>query len=215
MFADRSDAGRQLAQALSKYRNQNPIVLGIPRGGIEVGYHIAQHLGCPLDMVICRKLPYDYNPEAGFGAIAEDGSTFMFEHARAEQDQPTIDRIIAEQQAELDKRVQLFRRGTPAPDLTGRTAILVDDGIAMGSTMRAAIMYCRHHHPAAIIVAAPVSGRDAPARFQSLADDVVILDTPASFYCVAQVYRNWYDVPYQEVIDLLDQWQREQRPTQA
>jgi len=196
MFEDRKDAGERLARALEKYKNKKVLVLAIPRGGVEVGYEVAKYLNADLSIVVSRKLPYPDNPEAGFGAIAEDGSTFIFEDAKRWLSEETIDRIMEEQKQ---------------PEIINRVVILVDDGLAMGSTMRASIMLCRNKKAGKIIVAAPVSGRAVAEEIGKIVDEVVILEKPVFFQAVAQVYRNWYDVSDREVIEIMERWQSEQK----
>ena len=202
-FKDRRHAGRLLADALSAYRYENPLVLAIPRGGVEVGVEVADSLNCDFDLIVVRKLPFPDNPESGYGAIAEDGSTFVFDRFARSVPGKTRKRIEEEQQAEIRHRVQLLRKGGDFPEIKGRTIILIDDGIAMGSTMRASVAMCRNKNAGRIIVAAPVSSKQSREEFQSIADDVVILRTPAFFQAVAQVYETWYDVSDQEVLALL------------
>jgi predicted phosphoribosyltransferase len=214
MFIDRKDAGERLARALATYKGQGVLVLAIPRGGVEVGYYVARELEADFSLVVARKLPLPSNPEAGFGAVVEDGSAFIFEDARRFLDPGTIERVIAEQRAEVGRRIRALRRGEALPPLEGRTVILVDDGIAMGSTMRAAVMMCRRAKAAKVVIAAPVAGPDVAAQMRALADDVVILETPAAFYAVAQAYVNWYDVPDAEVVGIMDRWRRERRKTE-
>ena len=202
-FKDRRHAGRLLADALSDYRSENPLVLAIPRGGVEVGIEVAEGLDCDFDLIVVRKLPFPDNPESGYGAIAEDGSTFVFDRFARGVPEKTRKRIEEEQQAEIRHRVQLLRKGRDLPEIKGRTVILIDDGIAMGSTMRASVAMCRNKNAGRVIVAAPVSSKQTRKEFQSIADDVVILSTPAFFQAVAQVYETWYDVSDQEVLTLL------------
>jgi putative phosphoribosyl transferase len=204
MFADRRDAGRLLARALEQYRGAGALVLAIPRGGVEVGYEVAAHLHAELSIIVARKLPFPDEPEAGFGAVAEDGSTVLAGGARAWLSPEAIERAIAEQQAEIVRRVAVLRRGRPLPEMAGRTVILVDDGIAMGSTMRAAVQLCRKRGAGRVVVAVPVTGERTAAEMARLADEVVVLEKPPLFRAVAQVYRNWYDVSDQEVLEILE-----------
>lgn len=203
MFKNRKDAGEKLAQVLEKYRDKNPIVLAIPRGGVEVGLQVSRKLGAEFSLIIVRKLPFPDNPEAGFGAVAEDGSTFIFENASYWLARETIERIKQDQFAEVERRINALRRGNPLPELSGRTVILVDDGIAMGSTMRAAIELCRARKAGKIVVAVPVTGREAAKAIEKEADELIVLDIPINFRAVAQAYENWYDVSDEEVLDLL------------
>jgi putative phosphoribosyl transferase len=203
MFDDRKDAGIRLAGALERFRGLDVVVLAIPRGGIEVGIQVASHLGAEFDVVICRKLPYPEEPEAGFGAVAEDGTTVLQPAAREWLSNSEIQRIKREQMVEIKRRLRLFRKNRPLPDLRERTVILVDDGLAVGSTMRAAVGLCRNRRAGRVIVAVPVSGRDAVTVLGGEADEVVALEIPSYFRAVAQVYRRWRDVSDAEALDLL------------
>ncbi len=202
MFKDRKDAGKKLARSLENYRGENPIVLAIPRGGVEVGYHVALHLESDFTLIICRKLPYPHNPESGFGAVAEDGDPVILSSAGYPSGED-INRIIQEQKDEIRRRVEVLRGGEPLPEIEGRTVILVDDGVAMGSTMRAALALCRKRKAGKIVVAAPVAGPGVAGKLEKMADDAVILETPPGFRAVAQVYQKWYDVPDREVLDIM------------
>jgi len=209
MFKDRTDAGRQLAVELEKYSGKKALVLAIPRGGVEVGYQVSIHIKADLAILVSRKLPFPDNPESGFGAISEDNSRYISPSAAAWLDQTTIERIIARQQAELHRRIEILRKKQPLPPIEGRTVILVDDGIAMGSTMRVSIMLCKNQKAARIIVAVPVAGRDTIRDIAGLVDEVTVLESPTPFYAVAQVYENWYDVGDEEVIRILQKSQNE------
>ena len=209
MFVDRADAGRRLALAMKDYSAQEPVVLAIARGGVEVGYQVARNLQSQLDVIVARKLPYPQNSEAGFGAVAEDGSTFIFPSAFEIFSKQTINQIIHQQEDELYRRIGALRAGHPLLDIEGRTVILVDDGVAMGSTMRVCITLCKNRKAGKIIVASPVAGVQTAKELSALADEVIILDTPADFHAVAQVYLNWYDVSDREVIDIMQRWEYE------
>jgi putative phosphoribosyl transferase len=203
MFDDRADAGRKLARALVAYRDKNPLVLAIPRGGVEVGAVVAVSLNADFSLLVSRKLPFPDNPESGFGAVAEDGSLYLHESAGALLDAGEIERIIEEQRQVIARRIEILRNGSPLPALRGRTCILIDDGLAMGSTMRAALMLCKKRAPARIVVAVPVAGTRAKQVTAEQADEVIALETPAHFRAVAQVYRNWRDVSDGEVLEIL------------
>jgi predicted phosphoribosyltransferase len=204
MFIDRTDAGIQLGKALLQYKGPDTIVLAIPRGGAAVGYQVAKTLDAPLSLIIARKLPLPWSPEAGFGAVAEDGSIWLVPGFRSYLMPDTVEEIIAGQTAEVRRRIDMLRAGLELPDIKGRTVILVDDGIAMGSTMRASVQYCRNQEAGKVVVAAPVTGRDTAGEMKGIADDVVILKLPPSFRAVAQVYRKWYDVPDEEVLEIME-----------
>ncbi len=209
VFRDRAEAGRRLALALEEYRSEDPLVLAIPRGGVEVGIEVAGHLGAALELLVVRKLPLPGNPEAGFGAVAEDGSTFLHPGAAGRIPGDEIRRIQRAQRREIQRRIAELRNGRPLPEIFGRTVILVDDGLAMGSTMRAAIELCRGRGAGKIVVAVPVSGARTASDIEDLADALHVVEMPPYFRAVAQVYRNWYDVSDGEVLELMNDWHRE------
>jgi predicted phosphoribosyltransferase len=216
MFKNRKDAGQQLAEALDpQYRAdggpQDVLVLAIPRGGVEVGYQVAKRLNADFSLLVTRKLPFPHNPESGFGALAEgaDDNVFIFDHAAQGLSGRTIDRIVAAQKEEIKRRVRVLRRGQPLPRIARRTVILVDDGIAMGSTMRASVNLCHNRGAGSVVVAVPVAGPRVKRAFEALVDDLVVLESPPFFRAVAQVYENWYDVSDQEVLDIMARWRAE------
>lgn len=203
MFQDRQDAGQKLGKSLEVYKECDGIVLAIPRGGVEVGFYVAQYLGAPLSLVVVRKLPFPENPEAGFGAIAEDGSAFFVDRVSSRISTHVIQMILEEQKQELERRIQVFREGQPLPSIAGKIVLLVDDGIAMGSTMQAAIMLCKNREAGKIIVASPVASQSTAEELAGVADETVILEKPPFLHAVAEVYTNWYDVPDDEVIGFM------------
>lgn len=203
MFKNRKDAGEKLARALEKYRAENPLILAIPRGGVEVGLQVAKKLGADFSLIIARKLPFPDNPEAGFGAIAEDGSTYILGDAFYWLSEDTIETIKEQQITEIRRRIKALREGQPLPEIKGRIIILIDDGIAMGSTMRAAIGLCKNMKARKIVVAAPVAGREVAEEIRRRVDEIIVLETPPYFRAVAEAYENWYDVSDEEVLDLL------------
>jgi predicted phosphoribosyltransferase len=214
MFKDRKDAGHQLGKALEKYRNTDVIVLAIPRGGVRVGYEVAQYLNADFSIVITRKLPFPDEPEAGFGAIAEDGSTYISPHLSQWVSKTVVQRIQEEQQEEIRRRIAVLRKGQPLPDLRGRTVILIDDGIAAGSTMRASIALCKNQGAAKIVVAVPVTGKRTADSIGDIIDEIIVLELPPSFHAVAQVYENWYDVQDDEVLAIMKEYRRQSTQTQ-
>ncbi len=211
MFINRKDAGRQLAEALIEYKGTGVLVLAIPRGGVPVGIEVAKELEADFSLVITRKLPFPYNPEAGFGAIAEDGSNIIMRGASQNLSKAMIETIIRNQQEEIKRRIKVLRGGQPLPDIAGRIVILIDDGIAMGSTMRASIKLCENRGAEQIVVAAPVASPEVAHALEQKesVSDVAILLKPRFFRAVAQVYENWYDVPDHEVLELIKQFQKE------
>ena len=206
MFKNRKDAGQQLGKALSSYRKKDPLVLAIPRGGVRIGYEVAQTLDADLSLIVTRKLPYPHNPEGGFGAIAEDGSVFVYRRAASRVTPETIERIMEAQREEIERRIDVLREGRPLPEIAGRTVILVDDGIAMGSTMRASIELCKNKEAGEIVVGVPVAGERAKEEIGQIVDEIVVLESPSFFRAVAQVYESWYDVSDEEVLEIMEKW---------
>jgi len=207
MFKDRHDAGKKLAKALDHYQDKHVLVLAIPRGGVEVGFEVAKFLHADFSILIARKLPYPDNPEAGFGALAEDGSTIILKGSTLWISEKTIKKIIHEQKEEIERRIKVLRKGEHLPEIKERTVILVDDGLAMGSTMRAAIELCRKRKAKKIVVAVPVAGDRVADEMNNSVDETVILEIPPFFRAVAQVYKNWYDVQDKEVLEILEKWE--------
>lgn len=203
MFENRMDAGRKLAQKLTHHRNGNALVLAIPCGGAEIGYQVATALGLKFGLLIARKLPMPGNPEAGFGAIAEDGSTVLMPGAEQEFGHDTVQRVCAEQREEIQRRIRHLRGGEELPSLENRRVILTDDGVAMGSTMRASITCCRNWGAAAVTVAVPVAGPRIVPTLEKEADEVIAVECPSGFRAVAQVYRTWRDVADEEVVEIM------------
>jgi putative phosphoribosyl transferase len=208
VFKDRKDAGKQLAEALNAYKGREPLVLAIPRGGVAVGYQVARHLHGDFSIVVVRKLPFPENPESGFGAIAENGIVYFVDRALQILSSDTVERIVKEQKREISRCIEVLREGKPLPVMRNRTVILVDDGIAMGSSMRAAILLCQSHSPAKIVVAAPVAGPSTAAELEEFVDEVIILEKPSFFRAVAQAYERWYDVSDEEVIRIMRKYEQ-------
>lgn len=204
MFRDRRDAGRKLASVLVKYKNKNVLVLAIPRGGVEVGLEVARYLRADFDILVSRKLPIPYNPEAGFGAIAEDGSVYINKDSSLWISEDEMEIIKKEQIEEIKRRISTLRRGRPLKSIQGREVILIDDGLAMGSTMRVSIKLCRNQNAKKIIVVVPVSGIDTFNEMKKIADEIYVLEIPYNFMAVAQVYLNWHDATDEEVIELME-----------
>ena len=203
MFYDRKDAGKKLAAALKEYKDKDVLILAIPKGGIEVALEVAKYLNADFSLAIVRKLPFPDEPEGGFGAIAEDGSIYINSETSRYLDDETIKIIVDEQKNEIKRRISVLRNGKPLPELKDRTVILIDDGIAAGSSMRAAIMLLRNNGTKKIVVASPVAGEEIILKLKKLADKIVILEIPQFFRAVAQVYQNWYDVSDREALELI------------
>src|SRR5665647_1594900 len=204
MFIDRKDAGIKLAKALDRYKDKDVLVLAIPRGGVEVAYEVAKYLNAELSLLISRKLPIPYNPEAGFGAIAEDGSTYIVPNTNRWLSKKQFEKIKKEQIDEIKRRINILRQGNPLPKIKDITVILIDDGLAMGSTMRAAIELFKNEKAMRIIVAVPVAGKDVKDEIGKSVDEIIVLEMPVFFNAVAQVYLNWHDVTDNEVLEILN-----------
>jgi putative phosphoribosyl transferase len=207
VFTDRREAGVRLADRLSSYQSEDCIVLGIPRGGVPVGYEIARRLDCPLEVIVPRKLPIPWSPEAGFGAVMPDGTRVLNE--RMVEDlgltQLQIDGIASRVLAEVRRRENLYRGARPEPDLEGRVVILTDDGLATGYTMLAAVQATRNRSPREIVVAVPVSPRGTAREVARVADKLMVLHlSDALFFAVAAFYYNFHDMADAEVKQYLD-----------
>jgi len=209
MFTDRKDAGKALGKALKKHKENDVLVLGIPRGGVEPAYYVARALDAELGVVVVRKLGHPQNPEAAFGAIAEDGSTFYHEEAKGYVSEDQIEKIKSEEQEEIKRRVQELRGGDSLPSMENKTVILVDDGIATGATMFACIEMCKNQGAAKIVAAVPVGPASIKEKLESRVDEALILETPAGFRAVSQGYRNFYNVDMDEAKHFLEKGKEE------
>ncbi len=204
-FADRSDAGRQLAARLLPLAGEQPLVLGLPRGGVTVAAEIAAVLGAPLEILAVRKLGAPHNPEYGIGAIAEDGTRIFDSEALAVLgiENGVLEAIVSRETEELRRRVVAYR-GERAPlRLRDRTVIVTDDGVATGVTDTAALRAVRRQRPRRLILAVPVCAPDALARLEEEADEVVYRHAPRQLYGVGQWYEDFSQVSDQEVIEAL------------
>ena len=205
-FPDRAEAGRFLATKLSKYSGRDDvIVLGLPRGGVPVAYEVARALRVPLDVFIVRKLGVPGFEELAVGAIASGGVRVLNEDvARALPNADEIIEAVTKQEtAEVERREQKYRDGRPAPEIQGKTAILTDDGLATGATMRAAVKALRQRGAAKIVVAVPVGPLDTCKEFEEEADEVVCASAPEFFQAVGQYYEDFSQTSDEEVRQLL------------
>ncbi len=206
MFKDRSDAGRRLAARLASYSRPSPLVLGLPRGGLPVALEVAQALDAELDVLVVRKVGAPSNPEFAIGAVGEDGVVIL-DHAARRQLHLTsehVDHLAALELHEVDRRVKAYRDGCLRLGIAGRNVIVVDDGLATGSTAAAAITVVRHFGAAHVLLAVPVGSSEAVERLSVMADEVVCLETPEPFYAVGQHYRVFDQVSDAEVIAILE-----------
>jgi len=207
IFNDRVDAGRQLAEQLRKYANRNDVViLGIPRGGVPVAYEVAVALGVPLDIFVSRKLGVPGEEELAFGAVAT-GGVRVLDHDLIQSvgiSKEEVERITERVRAEVLRREKLYRGSRPPARLDGKIAILVDDGIATGSSMLAAIQALRHLKPASIVVAVPVAPLSTCDRLRKEVDDLICVQTPEDFFAIGNFYSDFSQTADSDVTELLD-----------
>ena len=205
VFRDRVHAGELLASKLKPYVGKDSIVLAIPSGGVPIGSTIAKELGLQMDLIIVRKLPIPYNTEAGFGSMSWNGEVKLNEKLveQLELSDPEIDSIIRDVKSELDKRMEIFRGNRPFPELKGKTAIIVDDGLASGYTLLAAISSVKKLSPARIIVAVPTASKNAVDLLAPYVDEIFCLNIrETKIFAVADAYQEWHDLTQQEVLKL-------------
>jgi putative phosphoribosyl transferase len=211
MFADREDAGRKLAEKLSHYANKRDVVvLGIPRGGLPVAFEVAARLCVPLDVFLLRKLGVPGHEELAFGAIAS-GGVRVLDHETIDAlgiPERAVEQVTSTERRELERRARVYRGDRPPLDVKKKTVIVVDDGIATGSSMRAGIRALRQLQPKRIVVAVPVAPLRTCSLLKSEVDELVCLQTPPLFHAIGQFYADFSQVSDQEVLALLDraQW---------
>lgn len=207
-FTDRRDAGQKLAAQLLQFRNQRPVVLALPRGGVPVGYEIARALDAPLDVILVRKLGAPGQPELGIGALVDADhpqSVLNVELLRElNVSEAYLDREVAQELREIRRRRERYRGDRPAELLAGRTVIVVDDGIATGGSIRAAIRGVARYHPRRLVLAVPVAPPQVIDSLRSEVDEVVCLSTPAYFRAVGHFYKDFGQTTDEEVIRLLE-----------
>lgn len=205
-FRDRTEAGQVLADKLASYANRpDVLVLALPRGGVPVAFEVARALHAPLDVFLVRKLGLPGQEELAMGAIATGGTRVLNEEVVDKLNIPdeVIDAVAIEEEQELHRRELDYRDGRPAPDVRGRIILLVDDGLATGSTMRAAVAALRQQEPKRIVVAVPVGAFQTCAELREEADEVVCALTPEAFYAVGMWYEDFTQTSDEEVRDLL------------
>ncbi|MBI2707881.1 MAG: phosphoribosyltransferase [Proteobacteria bacterium] len=206
MFQDRQEAGQKLAQKLKPYQAENPLILALPRGGVPVGFEVAKTLKAPLDVLVVRKVGAPWNSELGVGAVApgvqmlDEVSLHILDIKPA-----SMKHIVDQEIQEMNRRLHLYRQDQAFPALTGRTVILIDDGLATGITTRAAIESVKKLNPAKVILAVPVGPAQTVRTLKKLVDKVVCLETPSPFYAVGSFYQNFMQVSDEEVISFLTQ----------
>ena len=209
-FKDRKDAAQRLAKALEQFKDTNALVLGIPKGGVEVGFYVAKYLNAELSVAITKKLPYPNQEELTFGAMAEDGSIYVAERIGNDVGRSQIEKIIEKQMLEIEKKVKMYRRGNPLPEMKDRIVIIVDDGMATASSFVPAIEMCKRKGASKVIVAAPVGEETKPAVLRK-ADGFVVLENPDIFYSVGQVYDEFATLDDKTVMEYLrksEEWKK-------
>jgi len=207
MFSDRKDAGVQLASRLKEYKDQpGVLVLALPRGGVATGYEIARSLNVPLDIVIVRKIGFPGQPELGIGAVSETGTVVLNESIISIYgvSKDYIKREISRQKEEITRRVKLYRKGKKLLSLEGKTIILVDDGVATGATMKAAIATLKEEKIKKLIVALPVAPPSMADELKQMVDTLICIETPFDFMAVGAYYHDFTQVSDEEVVDLLE-----------
>ena len=206
IFTDRKEAGQRLANKLAVYANAGDVlVLALPRGGVPVAYEVARRLKAPLDIFMVRKLGAPDQKELAIGAIATGGimvlNSDIVQSLRLTQ--KDIDLVIAEEQQELERREKAYRDGRPTPEIAGKTVILVDDGLATGATMRAAVLALHEYKPARLVIAVPVAAETTFKLFENKVDAIVCAVTPTPFYSIGMWYDDFSQITDEEVRELL------------
>ena len=209
-FRDRRDAGRKLAGPLGSHREEHPVVFALPRGGVPVAYEVARALEAPLDVLVARKLGAPDQPEFGIGAVAPGGVRVLNEYAvrRLGIPEDYLDRITAQETAEVERRLRHFRGGRPETGVAGRAAILVDDGLATGVTARAAVEALRLRGPGRLVLAAPVCAAQTAELLGPEVDDLVCLRCPPDLGAIGFWYADFDQTPDEEVVALLEEARR-------
>lgn len=206
MFYDRKDAGRQLVSCLEKYRNQpDTVVIGLPRGGVVTAYEVANDLGLPLDVIFPRKVGAPYSHELALGAVTETGEGAFNEGLIAQLgvSQQYLQREIEKEKQVAQKRLEVYRKICPKISLKGKTVILIDDGLATGATMKAAIKSVKAEGVKFLVVAVPVSPPDTFYEIRGMADEAIAIETPSFFQAVGQFYEDFTPTEDEDVINLL------------
>jgi len=203
LFKNRKDAGTKLGKVLkSEDLGNNPLILGVPRGGVEVAYYVSKELGCDFSLAIAKKLGYPGNEEYAFGAIAEDGTVYLSEKTSQQVNQEIVDRAVEHKLKEIERRVEVYRNGEPLPIMVNRTVVLVDDGIATGSTLIPLIDMCKRKGADKVLVAAPVAPESTVKLFGH-ADQLVVLARPEPFYAVGQFYEDFHNMEDEEMMQFI------------
>ena len=206
VFEDRSHAGTVLAERMQEYKGKDAFIFGIPAGGVPVAAVLAKRLHLPFDILVVRKIHIPWNKEAGFGALSWDGTILFNEplltHLGLRREE--VEHCIAEEKEEIEKRLKMFRGAKPFPDINGKTAIVVDDGLASGFTMRVAVFSLKKKEPMEIIVAVPTASLSALSLIRNEVDRIFCLNIRGGrVFAVANAYKNWYDLENEDVVAVL------------
>ncbi len=209
-FRNRSDAGRQLAKALAGYKDQQPVILALPRGGVPVAAQVAVALNAPLDLILVRKIGVPFQPELAMGAVVDGGAPIVVRNEDvirlAGIDESEFKAVCDDELAEIERRRQRYLGNRKHVDVSGRTAIVIDDGVATGATTRAALRATRARKPKRLILAVPVAPTDSLSALQGDADDVVCLENHEPFGAIGVYYTDFSQVPDEEVIEILERF---------
>ena len=209
-FRDRMDAGRRLAKALTKYKGQHAVVLALPRGGVPVAAEIAATLDAPLDLILVRKIGVPSQPELAMGAVVDGVAPIVVRNEEVIRASGTtaheFDRVCEKERAEIERRRKLYIGDRPRAEIAGRVVIVVDDGIATGTTTRAALQAIRKQKPKELVLAVPVAPRETVAELRGEVDALICLETPEPFLAIGYFYRDFEQVSDEEVVAILRQF---------
>lgn len=205
IYNDRYDAGQKLAEKLTKYTNDKPIIMALPRGGVVVGYEVAKMLKAPLDVIVARKIGAPFQPELGVGAIAPNGIRILNNELIRLLNIPesAVEEVIQKETIEMNRRINFYRKDLPLSDLKDKIVIVVDDGLATGVSTNAAVSAIRQMQPKKIVLAVPVAPPNTASRFKREVDEFICLNQPPDFYAVGYYYKNFTQTTDEEVVDLL------------
>ncbi|WP_374651741.1 phosphoribosyltransferase [Dongia sp.] len=205
IFADRNEAGQKLAECLAKFAAEQPVVYALPRGGLPVGFAVAKRLGCPLDVILVRKIRAPFQPELALGAVVDGAypEIVLNDLGGLEPTEEALKAAAAVELQEIERRRRTYLAGRKQIPATGRTAIIVDDGLATGATARAAIRALRRQDPKRLVLAVPVAPADTKTDLSREVDELICLETPAGFDAVGSFYRDFSQVSDQEAVAIL------------